>query len=102
MSVAEIVQWDEPGRAVVALRGEHDASNAEELSSELGRVVSFDDVDVVLDLSEVQFMGASTAGVIAHTRQALDGQHRRLTVQLPTRCAQRVLELCGLSDLAAS
>ena len=102
MSVAEIVRRDETGRAVLTLRGEHDAANAAELSHELDRVMSSDEADLVLDLSEVQFMGASTVGVIAHTREVLDRQHRHLSVQRPSRCAQRVLEICGLADLASS
>ena len=102
MSVAESVRRDEAGRTVFTLRGEHDASNAAELSTELDRVVTIDQADLVLDLSEVQFMGASTVGVIAHTRELLDRQNRHLTVQLPTRAARRVLELCGLADLTTS
>jgi anti-anti-sigma factor len=101
MSVVESIRRDEAGRTVFALRGEHDASNAAELSSELDRALTLDRADLVLDLSEVEFMGASTVGVIAHTRALLDGQQRLLTVQHPTRCARRVLEICGFAELTA-
>ena len=40
MSVVESIRRDEAGRTVVALRGEHDASNAAELSSELDRALT--------------------------------------------------------------
>jgi anti-anti-sigma factor len=101
MSVVESICRDEAGRTVFTLRGEHDASNAAELTSELDRALTVAHGDLVLDLSEVEFMGASTVGVIAHTRDALDRQHRLLTVQRPTRCARRVLEICGLAELTA-
>jgi anti-anti-sigma factor len=101
MSVVESIRRDEAGRTVCTLRGEHDASNAAELTSELDRALTADRADLVIDLSEVEFMGASTVGVIAHTRDLLDRQHRVLTLQRPTRCARRVLEICGLAELTA-
>jgi anti-anti-sigma factor len=101
LTVAESVRRDHAGRTVYSLRGDHDASTAAALSSDLARVMTEDDTDVVLDLSEVNFMGASTVGIIVNARAFLEQQHRRLIVQLPTPCARRVLEICGLADLTA-
>ena len=101
MTVAESVRRDDAGRTVYSLRGEHDASTAADLSSDLARVLTEDEGDVVLDLSQVDFMGASTVSIIVSARALLERQNRRLTLQLPTRCARRVLEICGLTDLSA-
>jgi len=54
---------------------------------------------VVVDLSEVEFMNASTIGVIIAARNRLALQSRALTVRSPSVCAQRVLDACGLTDL---
>ena len=102
MTVAESVRRDHAGRTVYSLRGEHDASTAVALSSDLARVMTANEADVVLDLSEVSFMGASTVGIIVKAREFLAQQNRRLTVQLPTPCARRVLEICGLADLTVA
>ena len=52
------------GRTVVWLRGEHDISTVDALANVLARAIAFDD-DVVVDLCDVEFMGAATVGVIA-------------------------------------
>jgi anti-anti-sigma factor len=91
-----------PGRNVVSLRGEHDASTAAELSAELARAVTCGDADLVLDLSEVEFFGASAVGILTRTRAMLEARERRLIVLAPNRCAQRVLAICGLEELVAS
>lgn len=54
-------------RTVVWLRGEHDTSTVAALSETMARAMALDDSDLVLDLSEVQFMSAATVGVISPT-----------------------------------
>lgn len=44
-------------------------------------------------------MDASTIGVIVNARNLLALQSRALTVRSPSACAQRVLDVCGLTDL---
>jgi hypothetical protein len=46
-----------PDRTVVWLRGEHDVSTVAALSETMARAIALDDADVVVDLSDVQFMG---------------------------------------------
>ena len=52
---------DEDG-TVVRLRGEHDISTVDELSQTVARAIALDDGDLVIDLSEVEFMGARRSG----------------------------------------
>jgi anti-anti-sigma factor len=86
-------------RTVVSLYGEHDIGTLAELSSAMAGAIALDDADVVVDLSGVQFMGAATATVIERARCFLHARSRELTVRSPSRCAQRLLEACGLTGL---
>jgi anti-anti-sigma factor len=104
MAVSEFPSSTKPSRLrnVVSLRGEHDASTAVALSAELARIVTCDDADLVVDLSEVEFFGASAVGILVRTRALLESRERHLFLQAPNRCAQRVLAICGLDELVAS
>lgn len=86
-------------RTVVSLHGEHDIATLAELSKAMARGIALDDLDVVVDLSRVDFMGASTATVIVRAREFLQAHSRELTVRAPSRCARRLLAVCGLSAL---
>lgn len=84
---------------VIRIRGEHDIATVSVLAATLGETVAAEGADVVVDLSEVEFMDASTIGVIIGARNLLALQSRALTVRSPSVCAQRVLDVCGLTDL---
>jgi len=86
-------------RTVVWLRGEHDLSTVDELSETMARAIALDDADVVVDLSEVVFMSAATVGVIVRAREFLRLESRSLALRSPSKCAGRVVDLCGLTDL---
>lgn len=86
-------------RTVVWLRGEHDASTVAALSETMARAVALDDSDLVVDLSEVQFIGAATIGIIIRTREFLRLRSRSLSLRSPSTCAGRILDVCGLADL---
>jgi anti-anti-sigma factor len=87
------------GCLVVWLRGEHDLSTVGALSETMARAIALDDADLVVDLSEVQFMGAATVGVIIRARELLRLRSRSLVLRSPSRCARRILQLCGVTDL---
>ena len=80
-------------------RREQDLSTVDALSQTLARAFALDDADVVLDLSGVQFMGATTIDVIVRAKYALDLRSRTLTLRSPSESAQRVVDLCGLAEL---
>lgn len=84
---------------VVRLHGEHDVSTVAELSETMSRAVALDDSDIVVDLGDVQFMGAATIRVILQAKELLRAQSRRLVLRSPPRSASRVLELCGEAEL---
>ena len=86
-------------RIVVWLRGELDMATTVELSETLARAIAIDDTDLVLDLSEVQFMDASAIGVIVRAQTFLYPRSRSLSLRAPSKCARFVLDICGLAQL---
>jgi anti-sigma B factor antagonist len=82
---------------VVCVGGEHDISTVPLVWASLALALSFDDVDLVIDLSGVRFMDASTVGVIMRARGLL--RPRALRVRAPSPLAQRVLAICQLGEL---
>jgi anti-anti-sigma factor len=91
----------EPDRHVVSLRGDYDLSTVPALSEILARAIAADHADLLLDLSGVDFMDSAIVGVIVRAREFLDARSRCLTLQSPSRCASRVLQLCGVDDRTA-
>jgi anti-anti-sigma factor len=96
----------EAGPIVVWLWGDHDASTDSLLCLTLARAIAFDRARLVLDLSKVGLMGASTLGVIVRAREflrqrsrSLTVRSRSLTVRAPSASARRVMDACGLNDL---
>ena len=87
------------GDIVIWLRGEHDISTDDALSLTLARAVALDDSGLVLDLSDVEFMSASTLGVIVRAREFLRGRSLSLTVRSPSARARRAMGACHLDDL---
>jgi anti-anti-sigma factor len=87
---------------VIWLRGEHDVTTVPDLTRRLDRVLERDDADVVIDLSDVEFMDAATIGAIVRAREFLRLGSRSLSLRSPSTRAQRVLDLCEMSDLVAS
>ncbi len=87
------------GPIVVWLQGEHDLSTDDALCLTLARAIALDSAVVVLDLSDVQFLAASTLGVIVRSREFLRQRSRSLMVRSPPAYVRRVIDACGLSDL---
>jgi anti-anti-sigma factor len=91
-----------PGNAgvvVVWLRGEHDISTDGALRLTLAGAIALDSAGLVLDLSAVKFMGASTLEVIVRAREFLRQQSASLTVRSPSAFVRRIVSVCGLDDL---
>ena len=84
--------------SVVWVRGAHDASTVVALCMTMARAIAFDDSDLVIDLSEVTFMDATTVTVMIRAEAFLRDQSRSLTLRSPSAHARRVL---GLGSLAA-
>ena len=82
----------------VVLGGEHDACTVAELSATLANSISTGN-DLVVDLSQVQFMAAATVGVLLRARMLLGIRSRTLRLRSPSQRARRILELSDLADL---
>jgi anti-sigma B factor antagonist len=83
----------------VWVRGEQDASTCVQLSATLAEASGLDDADVVVDLSGVTFMDASTIGALVVARNRLRVLSRCLCVRDPSPRTRRLLDLCGLARL---
>lgn len=98
--------WDSPPfvsrdveRAVVWLNGEQDIATSGVLADTLANVTSADDANLIVDLSGVTFMSTATIDELIRARNLLLGLSRNLTLRAPSRCARRLLDVCGLAGL---
>ncbi len=84
---------------VVVLGGELDAAALSLLVESFDDAIGRDGSDVVVDLAEVEFIGAGWIGTLVRSRARLEAQDRALTLRAPPRVVHRLLELCGLGYL---
>lgn len=84
---------------VVWVRGEHDIATKASLVVALDRAARLDDAPLLVDLSAVTFMDASTIGALVASRTCLQSGGQTLEVRAPSPRALRVLEQCGLAHL---
>jgi anti-sigma B factor antagonist len=87
------------GFTVILLRGEHDIATRTSLVTAIARVAQRDEADVLIDMSAVTFMDASTIGALVGSRNRLRLRSQSLAVRAPSPAALRALELCGLTQL---
>jgi anti-anti-sigma factor len=95
----DVLIGSDPLRNVVWVRGEHDLATRVHLSVVIAKAARLDAADVVVDLSGVTFMDASTIGALVGARNGLAARSRSLSVRAPSLRARRVLDLCGLAYL---
>ena len=104
--VSTVSSWDVVARdsehAVVWLDGEEDIATVSILADRLARVVCADDADVIVDLSGVTFLSTATIDELIRVRNILWLQNRNLTLRSPSRCARRLLDVCGLPFTSAA
>jgi anti-anti-sigma factor len=79
--------------------GEHDLSTDGALCQTLARAIALDRFNLVLDLSDVSLLSASTLGIIVAARELLGRQSRSLTVRSPSAFVRRIIGVCALDDL---
>ncbi|MCA1847044.1 MAG: STAS domain-containing protein [Actinobacteria bacterium] len=86
-------------RAVVWLDGEQDIATVAVLADTLAKVTCADDADLIVDLSGVTFMSTATIDQLIQARYLMLGASRNLVLRSPSKCARRLLDLCGLAGL---
>ncbi len=84
---------------VVELRGEFDTAALNSLVDTFDEAITQDAFDVVIDLADVEFIGAGWIGTLVRSRARLEMQHRELTLRSPPQVVHRLLDLCGLGYL---
>lgn len=84
---------------IVWLHGEHDIATKVAVVVTIARAAQRDDADLLVDLSEVTFMDASTIGALVGSRNRLRARSQSLLLRSPSPRARRVLDLCGLAQL---
>lgn len=83
-------------QTVLWLKGEHDAATVDELSALLAEAIALEPVEVIVDLSGVEFMAAAPVGALIGARYLLGQDARSLVLRDPSRSARLILELCGV------
>ena len=97
---SDVAVWREGPATVIGLHGEHDLSNQAELSAAFAKICAVGGAgDVVIDLSQADFVDSSTVAALLGGRQVVIDQGRRFSLRTPTPQVQRVLEICGLVSL---
>lgn len=84
---------------VIWLTGEHDVSNASQLSQVIAETIALDHEDVVVDLAGVSFISGATVAILIRANAFLMARARALILRAPRRSTVRLLGLCGLTHL---
>lgn len=90
------VEPDLEGRTVVIVRGALDLIEAADLREVLSRVCEADCPHVVLDLTDVTFVGSSALGVIIQARDDLDQRSRTLVIRGTSPAIRKAFEITHL------
>jgi anti-anti-sigma factor len=84
---------------VLALHGDVEASTAQLLIDSMSAMIEWSGGDVVVDLTEVEFIDIASVRVLDEARQLLWREGRGLTFRSPSKLAATVLGLFGLTNL---
>ena len=85
-------------RAVLTVRGELDAYSAPGLEDQIGRLVSEQVDEVVLDLSQTGFLDSSGLRAILTAQRRLTENNGQMKLRAPSEAVSRLLEITGLTD----
>ncbi|MBK5289595.1 MAG: STAS domain-containing protein [Acidimicrobiia bacterium] len=87
------------GCTVVWLRGEFDLGSVPALAEVFARAIAVDGADLVVDLSQVRFLDASTLGFLVRADAFLGRRGRALRLRQPSEKARLILDICHLTGL---
>lgn len=95
------VEPDLQGRVVVVVHGSLDLPEVGPLRAVLHEICTGDCPDVVIDLSDVNFIGSSGLGVLVQAKQELDKLERSLVLRGVATRIQRTFQVTHLDQLFA-
>jgi anti-sigma B factor antagonist len=88
------------GEVVIEVRGELDPNTAPVLRGGLAHLIDEqDDLSVVIDLRDLEFIDSTGLAALAHARQRLRAQGGGITLAHPRSGIQKVLEISGLGTV---
>jgi len=90
---------DRDGTCWITLRGELDQQEVLDLKARFDQAVQASAGVVVVDLSQVTFIGTLGIGLIISTGKQLDGQGRTLKLSGVPAAIERTFESMSLSDV---
>lgn len=93
------VEPDLVGRIVVRVRGPLALPEVGELRTVFANLTSIEGPDVILDLTEVTFLGSSGMGTIAGLHEELAAAGRHLTVRGAAPMIRKALAVTGLDRM---
>jgi anti-anti-sigma factor len=85
-------------RTVVLLRGEADYATTHALADILSWVTAWRSGDIVVDLSDLNFIDTATVRVLAECRLLMGQSGRKMTFRSPSSLAARLLSVSDLTD----
>lgn len=97
----DVSLYEEVGSTLVVLRGEADVYSQQVVVDALARVISEREGSVVVDLAQTTFIDTAALRAVLRAREVLAGGDRQLTLRSPSRTADRVLSVFGLSHLVS-
>jgi anti-anti-sigma factor len=83
---------------VLALHGDVEASTVQLLIDSMSAMIEWSVGDVVVDLSEVEYIDIASVRILDVARQLLSRESRSLTFRSPSKLAAVVLGLFGLTE----
>jgi anti-sigma B factor antagonist len=86
---------DEGGMTTVAISGELDISNADELRKQFEPILASMPTSLILDVSELSFMDSSGIALLVQVATQINS----VTLRNPTPLIHRVLDATGVSTL---
>lgn len=89
-----LVRSDAEGRTVLAVTGEIDLSNVDDLSKQIDAAIKPTD-SLIFDLSDVSFMDSSGIALLLNTVNSVADA----VVRAPSKQVRRVLEATGLTSV---
>jgi anti-sigma B factor antagonist len=94
-----VVTTDKQGaRVVLSVSGELDAYTAPGLEDQITRLIADGTTDIVLDLSQTEFLDSSGLRAILTAQRKLSESQGQLTLRTPSEPVTRLLEITGLTE----